>query len=295
MFNQELHKKNINSFNHKTLKDTDFLSTNLTMPIKEGCSCKDCITKNSFDDDIFVVIQGHTKHIDDILRSYHGYKNIIWVLDDKCSIKDYNMISFHSSINTCVADVGDFGGFGNVNFQTKSTIAGVKYAKSLGAKYCIKIRSDMAFSPLHKFINRMDFDKLGFLFHADHGFFDFDKPDYSVHQYKSSFIEHYELEDNHNISNDYVCDFCVTGPVDEVIDFFDWEESEPIPSIVELKLLWHYMLRKGYYMDTGKESLFEKFYFFIDMLLEQKIDLVSFKHNYTNFTNHKQPRGWLYS
>lgn len=296
MSDHMLNKLFIDSFEqHKTLRDADFLNPHLVGPRKNGCSCKDCVTKNSFDDDIFVIIQGHTEHIANILRSYRGYKNIIWVLDDKCSLKHYDALNFKSHISTCVADIGDFGGFGNVNFQTKSTVAGVKYAKSLGAKYCIKIRSDMAFSPLHKFINNMNFDKLGFLYHAVQGFFDYDKPDYSVHQYKKSFIQHYELEDNHNISNDYVCDFCVTGPVDEVIDFFDWEESEVVPSIVELKLLWNYMVRKGHYMDTSKESLFEKFYFFIDMLQEQQIDLVWFKHNYENLTNHKQIRGYLYS
>jgi len=228
-----LNKLFIDSFTqHKTLRDADLLSPHLVGPRKNGCSCKDCVTKNSFDDNIFVIIQGHTKHIGNILRSYRGYKNIIWVLDDHCSLKHYDIINYQSHINVCVADVGDFGGFGNVNFQTKSTIAGVKYAKSLGAKYCIKIRSDMAFSPLHKFINNMNFDKLGFLYHAVQGFFDYDKPDYSVHQYKKSFIDYYELEGNHNIDSCYPCDFCVTGPVDEVIDFFDWEESEVVPSIV---------------------------------------------------------------
>ena len=291
---EEMIKQSFKYNNEQPLLNDNVLHSEMKTR-KGSCPCENCTENNSFRDDVFVIIQGHTNELLNIVRSYHGYKNIIWVLDSTCPLEHYNFLKDQTYINTCIANTGDFAGFGNVNWQARSTVAGIQYAKELGAKYCIKIRSDMALFPLEKFINNMNFDKVGFLWYCLNGYFNYDRAEYDVNIFRDTFIEYYKLKDNNNITRNYVTDFCVSGPVDEVIAYFNWQEKETIPTVVEMKLLWNYMLKKGYYMDTSREFLQEKFYFFADLLRDYEIDLISFKHNHENWTNHRERRGWLYA
>jgi len=222
-----------------------------TQPEKAGCSCEHCVEKNSFRDDVCVVIQGHTAHIGEILENYKGYKNIIWSMDDTCSLRDYGLVQA-TRINPVVVKRPANNGFGNINLQVVSTVEGLKYAKELGAKYCIKVRSDMVFSPLHKFIQNASFDKLGFLYHATYQYNDFTKPFEPVNHFIKSFIDFHNLDKEEvNLTRDYVSDFCVTGPVDELISFFDYEEYsqesssyEPVQAPAEYKFLLTICLRR---------------------------------------------------
>ena len=203
-----------------SLQNPDMIVERWSGPQKEGCSADCCVVKNSFRDDVYVVIQGHTDHIGEILTSYRGYKNIIWAIDDTSSMRDYDLLAT-TRINPVVVRRPINPGFGNINLQSVSTVAGLQHAKKLGAKYCIKIRSDMVFSPLDRFINEADFNKLGFISHVTFPYSSYEKPMESITKYINNFIKLNKLEDKHNLSKTYVMDFCAIGPVDELISFYE--------------------------------------------------------------------------
>ena len=271
-------------------------------PQKEGCPCPDCIEKNSFRDDIYVVIQGHTEQIGEIFGNYRGYKNIVWALDDTESMRDYALMA-KTRINPVVVKRPINPGFGNINLQSVSTVAGLKHAKKLGAKYCIKIRSDMVFSPLHKFINKADFSRLGFLAYVTTPYADFEKPMETFSQYIEQFIAHHNIENKDNITKNYMMDFCAIGPVDQLISFFDHTEfpnTPPdvdgeynyIPTPGELKYLLNYLQKEGHEIDTRKESLKKIFNLFLPVLEENDIDLISIKNDYSNYSKLRQKANW---
>lgn len=273
-------------------------------PQKEGCPGECCIEKNAFRDDVYVVIQGHTNHMGELFGQYRGYKNIIWVMDDTSSLRDYSLMA-NTRINPVVIKRPNNPGYGNINLQSVSTVAGLKHAKKLGAKYCIKIRSDMIFSPLHKFIDIADFSRLGFISYVTFPYDSFEKPMESISPYISNFIKLNKIESPHNLSKNYVLDFCVIGPVDELISFFDYTEfpdRDPdvadgklhgnIPSPAECKYLLNYLLKKGYEMDNSIEGLKKRFNFFVSVLEEHKIDLISIKNDYSNLAHLRKPLNW---
>lgn len=272
-----------------SLKANNSRIDNWCQPEKAGCPCPNCIEKNSFRDDVYVVIQGHTAHIGEILESYSGYKNIVWAMDDTCSLRDYGLVH-DTRINPVVVKRPVNSGFGNINLQAISTVEGLKYAKELGAKYCIKIRSDMVINPLHKFINSCDFSTLGFLTYVSNPYNHFDKPFEPINKFINSFAKFYDIKE-HNITRNYVTDFCLTGPVDDLILFFDNAEepdnpsTEAIQAPAEFKFLLHYLRRSKYKLDTSKEYLKKNFNFFISILEEKGIDLISIKNNYENYSN----------
>jgi len=272
-----------------------------TGPRKEGCPCPNCIERNSFSDDIYVVIQGHTEHIGEMFTNYRGYKNIIWAFDDTESMRDYSLMA-NTRINPVVVKRPINPGFGNVNLQSVSTVAGLKHAKKLGAKYCIKIRSDMVFSPLHEFINKADFSRLGFLAYVTNQSHHFEKPMETIQKYIDSSVALHDIN-SENITRNYLMDFCVIGPVDQLISFFDYTELPDvppmedgtfnyIPSPAEFKYLLNYLRKEGYDMDTRKESLKKIFNFFLPVLEENDIDLISIKNNYSNYAHLRKKMNW---
>ena len=283
-------------------EDSDPIIGKWLLPPKSGCPCEDCVEKNFFSDDVYVVIQGHTEHLGEILANYRGYKNVVWALDDTSSMREYGLLH-DSRINPVIVRRPSNPGFGNINLQSVSTVAGLKHAKNLGAKYCIKIRSDMVFSPLHKFINNVDFSKLGFLSYVTHAYESFEKPMETVAEYIKNFVALHKIKDSTNITRNYVMDFCVTGPVDDLISFFDYTElpkatkiaegGKLVPSSAEYKYLLNYLWKNAYKMDTRKEYLKELFNFFLPVLEKHKIDLVSLKYNYMNYAHlRKKTPNW---
>jgi|TARA_R110000824_G_scaffold130618_1_gene292581 hypothetical protein len=258
-------------------------------PKKERCQCENCINKNTFDDDVYIVIQGHTAQLGEMIANYSGYKNVIWAIDDTDNMRNFDLIS-SSGINPVVVARPLNPGFGNINLQSVSAVGGLRHAKDLGAKYCIKIRSDMVMKPLETFINAYDFSTLGFLGYVTNPYKHFDKPFEPIDEYISGFANFYDIKE-HNITRNYVTDFCLTGPIDDVISFFDYVEEPDNPSAeavhapAEFKFLLNYLRKNGYKMDTSREYLKKNFNFFISTLEEEGIDLINIKNNYSNYSN----------
>lgn len=267
-------------------------------PEKKGCPCENCVSKNMFDEDVYLIIQGHTSHLGEMIANYSGYKNVIWAIDDTDNMRNFGLIS-SSSINPVVVSRPLSPGFGNINLQSISTLGGLWYAKSLGAKYCIKIRSDMVMKPLETFINACDFSTLGFLAYVTNPYNHFDKQFEPINEYINAFTSFYDIKE-HNITRNYVTDFCLTGPIDDLISFFDHVEEPDNPSAegvqapAEFKFLLNYLRNNGYKMDTSVEYLKKNFNFFISTLEEEGIDLISIKNNYSNYSNLKKSQNMFY-
>lgn len=97
------------------------------------------------------------QHYRTIKKALDGYENVIWSgWKNDASIL---ALEKHVVINEPPTEPGP----GNLNYQLISTLGGLRYAKSIGAKNVLKIRSDMVPLNLHKFLNVLKEDRLNFL------------------------------------------------------------------------------------------------------------------------------------
>lgn len=101
---------------------------------------------------LWFIIQGPLKYYDDVKSSYLGFDNVVWSTwkneEEKIKNEKHKVLSTYPL----------FTGKQNINYQVKSTLAGLEYAKNLGAEYVFKIRSDIAFSDLGLLISKLKFD-----------------------------------------------------------------------------------------------------------------------------------------
>ena len=214
-------------------------------------------------------------------------------------MRDIDLI-YASRVNPIVVKKPLNAGFGNINLQTRSTTEGIKYAKLLGAKYCLKVRSDLIFHPLHRFLNLVDYTKLSFLYNVTYPYSSFSKPFEPVDAFLSSVAKHSGLDEEEakKITRHYMADFCAIGPIDDVLSYFDYQEgsndreSNHIMAPAEYKFMFNYMRNKGWSLDNTKENLRDKFGFFLSVLEENDIDLVSIKYDYMNYTNLRKKQNW---
>jgi hypothetical protein len=94
--------------------------------------------------DISIIIQGPTKYYKDIIGSYTELKNVLWCTWDdepKNAIKAIE----EAGIYLYLIKKPEKAGYWNVNFQCKSSYAGLLKCKELfNTKYYLKIRSDFS-------------------------------------------------------------------------------------------------------------------------------------------------------
>ena len=85
-------------------------------------------------------------------------------------------------------------GYGNSALQFYGTYRGALYARELGCTHVVKIRSDFIISPIDKFLELIDEDRLSFLAY-------------------------------HNWSGGYLIDYIIGGPVDTIMSIREGETS----------------------------------------------------------------------
>lgn len=94
-------------------------------------------------------------------------------------------------------------GVQNIMLQQHSTYKGLLEAKKMGYKYAIKIRSDMVFTDLEKFLKLdIDYNKLNFLY-----FLNYVREDHGSKHYK------------------YLCDYIQISSVDNLIDLWNFKND----------------------------------------------------------------------
>ena len=105
----------------------------------------------------WLIIQGPMQNYRTVKKFLNGYENVIW----SGWKSDATVLS--SEKHVVINDPPTTAGPGNLNYQLISTLGGLKYAKNLGIKNVLKIRSDMALLDLQKFLTILKEDQLNFL------------------------------------------------------------------------------------------------------------------------------------
>jgi hypothetical protein len=246
------------------------------------CNKTNLEIRNNFTDDLYIVVIGHLRHLNDLIIFYKGLKNVIFVVDKTETENNINILKTNG-FTVVVSDTPNFNGFGNVNFQCQSSIDGAKYVKSVGGKYMIRMRSDQIILQIQDFINNFNFDKLGFI-----AYFNQSRPAPDAYDFNgfnfNYFTKFNRLKSLENLNYCYLMDYCISGPVDYLIDIFDYYENKPIPAPAEHKLLMTYFLKKEMDYDNSFENIKKHFYLMCGTFVENHIDFIMIKQGYHNWT-----------
>jgi len=226
---------------------------------------------------LFTIIQGHTKHIDFMLKHYQNTDNVIWATDESAPIIHLNKIKKSNIVLVTIPDI--YCGYGNINLQAQTTYQGLLKAQELGATHCIKIRSDLYFSPINKFFDIIkDDDKLHHLAYL------------SLHNYpyiskRKKDIEKWIKENNFKVEDiayySYIIDFINYGRIENMLLFWNLPiEKKEVKINATHKLMFNYLIKKDLKLNLSFDYLTNFFNFFVSELREKSINMVSLKHNY---------------
>jgi len=231
---------------------------------------------------IFLLIQGHTRHCDEVLENVCDVENVIWSTENDAPLHHIGKIN-DSNVKLLTSPRPPYSGYGNVNIHINSTLKGLEFARSLGATHVIKLRSDLIFTNPKLFIESYEFDdrihQMAYCKHTDKciplthhygGLINWVKEKYS------------HLIDDTNDYN-YIADFANLGPIDEMINFWSLPyENIPVVIPAEFKIVLRYLELKGHKdVKLSYEYLSSIFGFFMTFCKEIDTPLVSLKHGWT--------------
>lgn len=250
--------------------------------VKNYCDSNSISERNNFNDDVGIVIVGHVRHAPEIAYFYKGLKNVVFIVDHDADKNAINHLK-ENGINVIENVRPSNTGFYNVNPQCSSSYAGAKYLKSIGKKYMIRMRSDQIILQLHKFIESFKFDKLGFLSYINQNT---PHPQaYAFNDFNDLICEEYGIDKNKlDLSYCYVMDYCVTGPIDDMMIFYNYYEDGEFPAPAEHKLLLNYFANKKMELKNSYDYIIQNFYLILGVMAKNEIDFIMIKQNYTNWS-----------
>lgn len=151
-------------------------------------------------DSLCMIIQGPTnsKYLKKVQKKYKK-SNIPLIFStwkgEESKFKKKDLVLFN--------EVAEATGVQNIMLQQLSTYNGLLEAKKLGYKYAIKIRSDMVFTNIEKFLKLdIDYNKLNFLY----------------------FINH--LREDHNFKHyKYLCDYIQISSIDNLLNLWNFKND----------------------------------------------------------------------
>ena len=199
--------------------------------------------------DIWIILQGPLDYYKEVIPYYKNLDNVIistWVSEkEKIENKKHCILSYPPIVS----------GKHNINYQVKSTLAGLKYAKKQGAEYVFKIRADIAFDDLELLISKLKFDNTLYF------------PAY------------------YNSKEGYLVDYFQFGPIDKMIKLWD------IPLKFEIfnKKYPEYYITKNFLKKLPEE----KIRYLIPILIENGMKYTWFK-NLDNFSQILQIKDFVY-
>jgi hypothetical protein len=93
----------------------------------------------------WIVVQGQSDwpFIESIIKGYAQYPNVIWSTWRDTLTEKVEEILYQTEIPTLANDYPERTGRAHINYQCKSTLAGIEYAKSKGATHILKTRTDL--------------------------------------------------------------------------------------------------------------------------------------------------------
>lgn len=203
----------------------------------------------------FIVVAGPLTYYKEIISSYDKYSNII-VSSLDTDIEKINAIKEHFPLILVPFDFNP--GKGNLNCQTRTTVAGLMKAKELGATHALKIRSDMVISDLPKFIKILEAkSRISFLtWHTD----------------------------------GYLTDYLNYGPIDDMIEF--WNVFEINDNFAEKNLIDNFSKTKQDIFKNFKD-ISKHVDFFLGDLLRENICIHWIKYN-INVSEYYKHNCYLY-
>ena len=242
---------------------------------------------------VFFVIQGHTQYIDTILANYRDVENVIWATDTNTNEQHLEKIR-ESNITLVTVDNPIESGYGNINLQVGTTMAGLLKAQEMGGTHAIKVRSDLIFKDPSRFVREYTFDnKLHFLSYCKHG--DWNTNITQIYPELKDYIsEHNYTEEVSNFCDyNYVTDFSNLGPIDEMMTFWDFPyEACQLRTPAEFKFTLRYFRMKGLKnIDFDLEKLKDVFGFYIVFCKETNNTMISLKRGWTTDELYSGP-GW---
>ena len=245
--------------------------------VKNYCDSTSLESRNNFRDDVYITVIGHLNYIDNLIYFYKGIKNVLFVVDSTSNTEHINRLQ----------DIGDVlvvqqnnSGFGNINYQCVSSAAAAEYLSKKNVPCMIRMRSDQLILQLEKFINKHKFDRLSFLAYINQN-----SPHYTsgFDQLNKMFMEMGNYE-THNLNYNYVMDYCISGPTEDMNKMFTYREKSNFVAPAEHKLLLSYLLNSNLPLDNSFEFLSTQFYFMLKTLTNEQIDFIFFKQNYNNWS-----------
>lgn len=249
--------------------------------IKSYCDTVSIEERNDFSDDVHIVVIGHLTYIDKLIYFYKGIKNVLFVVDEDSDPMDINKLKDLGFEVLVVSHKGS--GYGNINLQCTSSLSGAKLLKDKGIKHMIRMRSDQIIVELHKFINNHKFDKLSFFSYIDcEQFGNGCQFRDTTEAYLKNVLSGVDKKVNYN--NNYVMDYCITGPVDDMLKMFTYYEDEPRTVPGEHKLLLNYLLSTEMDIDNSFDYISKNFYFLLETFTKHEIRFLMFKQNYNNWS-----------
>lgn len=220
--------------------------------VREYCKNTSLEERNSFSDDVNIMVIGHLTHVDVLIDFYRGIKNVLFVVDN--TEEQYKVDALiQNGFEVITFNVPESSGFGNVNKQCGASKLGAEHLNTLNRNYCIRMRSDQIILQLHKFINNFKFDKLGFLAYV-------------------------------NSEGGYLMDYCISGPTLDMMDAFDYYEDDAIHKAAEKKIVETFLTKRGFEINSSYDYLKDMFYFMTPTLAKFNINFLMIKQDYHDWT-----------
>ena len=237
----------------------------------------------------YFVIQGHTKHCDEILHSYRNVANVIWCTDEDSPKESLDKIRHSNVVLETIPSMPYM--FGRINKHIASSLAGIKLAQDLGAKYVIKIRSDIVISSYESFLNALNTDgKIYSMMYVDHN--DIVKPSAGMINNTTHWLNLYFQGKVKNICKfNYLTDWMFYGPIDKLRSMYEncnLSDLSVENILCEIRVLASYLSNIGKDIDLSFPVLKQDFGIIMGQMDREGIDVYSLKMQMNYSKMHKE-------
>jgi len=223
----------------------------------------------------YFAIQGPQRHARFIYERYKDVDNVVWCTDKPIPQELFDLF-INTNVKICSINPPQNRGFQNFHIAGLSATKAIKYAASLGATHCIKMRSELHCPDMQKLLNichelMSTTDKMCIPVIVGRTI-----------QSRYTDVPRY-LKDRHHITishNTHLIDYCTCGSVDQSLLFWEneLELEHPNQAHGEIKLLFEYLRRAGFKLCNEPSYLLDVFGFITPVLQRYDLDLVNTKN-----------------
>jgi hypothetical protein len=212
-----------------------------------------------------IVIQGPTNYCKEVASIYKDIPNVVWSTWEDEPIENINFIKQYVDVVLCQKP--SFSGYLNINMQTTSTIAGVKYLQDKGVTEILKTRGDVVIINLDIFLEILKGKEMAFLAIAKEGA--------RTDLYYELLYPHY--------SHDYPVDLVMYGSTKNIEFAFNFTIDEFAPIPPESLIAFNFLTNNNIDFKLNYQHFVNNnVYFFLNDCVQNNIELKWIKHNYGN-------------